>query len=161
MAHFQRITPCLWFDNQAEEAANFYVSIFKNSRVIQTARYGEAGHEIHGQPAGSVLTVLFALDGQEFTALNGGPQFTFSEAISLQIACETQAEIDYYWGRLTESGKEGPCGWLTDKFGLSWQVTPAAMGEIMSGPNADKAMNAMFSMSKLDIAALKRAAAGE
>lgn len=164
MARFQRITPCLWFDKEAEEAANFYVSIFNNSRIVRTTRYGKAGHEIHGKPEGSVLTVVFALDGQEFTALNGGPQFKFDEAISLQILCETQEEVDYFWGRLTAGGEEGPCGWLKDRFGLSWQVTPTLLLDLLNDPNPEKAQSvtsAMFQMKKFDIAALRRAYSGE
>lgn len=160
MAKFQRITPCLWFDDQAEAAANFYVSVFENSRILRISRYTEAGHEIHGKPEGSVLTVAFALDGQEFTALNGGPQFQFDEAISLQIMCENQAEIDYYWSRLSEGGSEGPCGWLKDKFGLHWQVTPTVLPDLLTDPDPRKAtavMNAIFKMSKIDIATIQRA----
>lgn len=163
MAHFHRITPCLWFDDQAEAAANLYVSIFDNSRIIRTTRYSETGQEIHGKAAGSVMTVLFELDGHQFTALNGGPQFKFSEAISLQILCETQAEVDHFWSRLSAGGQEGPCGWLTDKFGLSWQVTPIILTEMLSDPHPEKAarvMNAMFRMGKIDIAALEAAYAG-
>lgn len=164
MAQFQRIAPCLWFDKEAEEAANFYVSVFNNSRIIRTTRYTKAGQEIHGKPEGSVLTVQFALDGQEFTALNGGPQFKFDEAISLQILCETQEEVDYYWGRLTAGGEECPCGWLKDRFGLSWQVVPTVLDEMLSNPNPEKAesvMNAVLHMKKPDIAALRRAYSGE
>lgn len=163
MANLQRITPCLWFDTQAEEAANFYVSIFKNSKVVQTTRYTGAGQEIHGKPEGSVLTVLFELDGLPFTALNGGPQFKFDEAVSFQIMCEGQEEIDYYWGRLTEGGSEGPCGWLKDRFGLSWQVVPTVLQVLISDPDPAKAArvtNAFLQMSKFDIAALQRAYAG-
>lgn len=165
MARFQRITPCLWFDKEAEEAANFYVSIFSNSRIIRTTRYTGAGREIHGKPEGSVLIVVFALDGQEFTALNGGPQFQFDEAISLQVICETQEEIDYYWdGLIAGGGREGPCGWLKDRFGLSWQVTPTALLDMLNDPDperAHRATAAMFTMGKFDIAALRRAYAGE
>lgn len=123
MTPIQMITPCLWFDTQAEEAANFYISIFENSRILHVLRYSEAGYEIHGKPAGSLLTVEFKLNGQRFIALNGGPQFKFNEAISLEVTCETQQEIDFYWDRLSEGGEEGSCGWLKDQFGLSWQVT--------------------------------------
>lgn len=164
MAHFHKIIPCLWFDKEAEEAANFYVSIFHNSRIVRTTRYGEAGHEIHGQSEGSVMTVVFALDGQEFTALNGGPNFKFNEAISLQILCETQEEIDYFWGRLSAGGEEGPCGWLKDRYGLSWQVTPTILIEMLNDPNPEKTQsvtNAFLKMRKFDIAALRRAYAGE
>jgi predicted 3-demethylubiquinone-9 3-methyltransferase (glyoxalase superfamily) len=163
MAHLQKITPCLWFDNEAEEAANFYVSIFNNSRIVRTVRYTGAGHEIHGKPEGSVQTVVFALDGQEFTALNGGPEFKFDEAISLQILCETQDEVDHFWGKFTAGGAEGPCGWVKDRYGLSWQVTPTDLLEMLNDPNPDKTqsvMNAMFKMKKLDTAALRRAYSG-
>ncbi len=165
MARFQRIAPCLWFDDQAEAAANFYVSIFQNSQIIRTTRYGKAGHEIHGKPEGTVLTVIFALDGQEFTALNGGPEFKFSEAISLQVFCETQEELDSYWNSLTaDGGQEGPCGWLKDRFGLSWQITPIMLEQILTDPDperTDRVMTAMFQMRKLDIAALQRAYDGK
>ena len=163
MARFQKIAPCLWFDHEAEEAANFYVSIFNNSKIIRTMRYTDTGQEIHGKPEGSVLTVVFALDGHEVTALNGGPQFKFTEAISLQILCETQADVDHFWGRLTEGGSEGSCGWLKDKFGLSWQVTPTALYEMLNDPDPEKAqrvMKALFQMRKVDIAALRRAYSG-
>jgi predicted 3-demethylubiquinone-9 3-methyltransferase (glyoxalase superfamily) len=161
----QRITPCLWFDNQGEEAAKFYTGIFRNSRIVNIARYGEAGREIHGRPAGSVMTVAFELDGQRFTALNGGPIFKFSEAISFQVDCETQEEVDYYWDRLSEGGDEKAqqCGWLKDKYGLSWQVVPRVLIEMMSDPDPAKsgrAMTAMLQMKKIDIAGLKRAYAG-
>jgi len=164
MAQFHRIIPCLWFDKEAEEAANFYVSIFPNSRIVRTTRYSEAGHEIHGKPEGSVMTVVFALDGQEFTALNGGPKFKFDEAISLQVLCETQEEVDYFWGKLTSGGEEGPCGWLKDRYGLSWQVTPTVLLDLLSDPNPEKAqsvMNAVFHMRKIDMEALRQAYAGE
>lgn len=164
MAQFQRISPCLWFDKEAEEAANFYVSVFQNSRIIRTTRYTNAGNEIHGKSEGSVLTVQFALDGQEFLALNGGPQFKFSEAISFQVYCETQEEIDYYWDRLTANGgEEGPCGWLKDRFGLSWQVTPTILDEMLTDPDpakVERVMQVIFQMKKLDIATFKRAYAG-
>ena len=154
-------TTCLWFDGRAEEAAHFYVSVFKNSRPGRVVRYTEAGPG----PAGSVLTVEFEADGQKFVALNGGPEFTFSEAISFQSPCEDQDEVDYYWTRLTEGGgTEGPCGWLKDKFGLSWQVVPTRLTELVSDPDplrAARAMRAMLSMSKLDIDALEKAATGE
>jgi predicted 3-demethylubiquinone-9 3-methyltransferase (glyoxalase superfamily) len=165
MAHVQRIVPCLWFDKDAEEAANFYVSLFENSRIVRTTRYGKAGHGVHGKPEGSVLTVVFSLAGQEFTALNGGPAFKFDEAISLQVFCETQEEVDFYWSRLTASGgEEGPCGWLKDKYGLSWQITPTILAEMLNDPDpvkTDNVMNALLQMRKLDIATLKRAYAGE
>jgi predicted 3-demethylubiquinone-9 3-methyltransferase (glyoxalase superfamily) len=161
----QKITPCLWFDSQAEDAANFYVSIFPNSKIRRISRYGKAGHEIHGRPAGSVMTVEFELDGVTFTALNGGPIFTFDEAISFQIPCETQEEIDHYWTRLTaDGGQEGPCGWLKDKFGLSWQVVPAALADMLMDHNSERAervTTAFLQMQKFDIAKLKRAFDGE
>jgi len=160
----QRITPCLWFDDQAEQAVGFYTAIFKNSRIGTIARYGEAGREIHEKPAGSVMTVAFELDGQTFTALNGGPDFTFNEAISLQINCETQREVDYYWEKLSEGGDEKAqqCGWLKDKYGVSWQVVPKALIEMLTAPDyekAQKAMAAMLRMKKIDIEELRRALA--
>jgi predicted 3-demethylubiquinone-9 3-methyltransferase (glyoxalase superfamily) len=154
----QVITPCLWFDTQAEEAVNFYVSVFKNSRIVRILRYGEAGHEIHGKPAGSVMTVEFELNGQRFTALNGGPQFQFNEAISLEVTCETQDEIDYYWEKLSEKGEEGQCGWLKDQYGLSWQVTPSVLSEMLSDPDPEKTrrvMESFLKMKKLDIAEIE------
>jgi predicted 3-demethylubiquinone-9 3-methyltransferase (glyoxalase superfamily) len=161
----QRITPCLWFDDQALPAAEFYTSIFKNSKIGKISRYGEAGREVHGKPAGSVMTVAFELDGQAFTALNGGPVFRFTEAISLQIDCESQKEVDYYWDKLSEGGddKAQQCGWLKDRYGLSWQVVPRALIELMSDPDPEKSgrvMEAMLRMKKIDIAGLERAAAG-
>ncbi len=153
----QKITPFLWFDTQAEEAAKFYASVFPNSKIRKTARYGEAGPG----PKGSVMTVEFELDGQRMIALNGGPQFKFTEAISLSVDCKTQEEVDHYWTKLSQGGKEQPCGWLKDKYGLSWQVNPAILGELLSGPDAKKAkrvMEAMLKMKKIDIAALKAAA---
>ncbi|HSR23775.1 MAG TPA: VOC family protein [Candidatus Eisenbacteria bacterium] len=155
----QKIIPNLWFDTEAEEAAAFYTSVFKNSRILTVAHYTEAGP----RPAGTVMTVEFELDGQRFVGINGGPQFTFDEAISFQITCEDQEEIDYYWDRLTEGGEEGPCGWLKDRFGLSWQVVPTGMEELFGDPDptrAQRAMQAMFAMKKLDIAALRKAADG-
>lgn len=161
----QRITPCLWFDSQAAEAAAFYTGIFGNSRILQVTRYGEAGREIHGRPPGSVMTVSFELDGQAFTALNGGPIFRFNEAISLMITCETQAEVDHYWEKLSEGGDEKAqqCGWLKDKYGVSWQVVPRALLELLSGPDhakSQRATQAMLRMKKLDIDQLKRAYEG-
>jgi predicted 3-demethylubiquinone-9 3-methyltransferase (glyoxalase superfamily) len=153
------ITPNLWFDTEGEEAANFYVSVFKNSRIVNVAHYTEAGP----RPAGTVMTVEFELDGQRFVAINGGPEFTFSEAISLQIDCADQEEVDFYWERLSEGGEEGPCGWLKDRYGLSWQVVPTGMDELFSDPDperARRAMEAMFEMRKLDIATLRAAADG-
>jgi predicted 3-demethylubiquinone-9 3-methyltransferase (glyoxalase superfamily) len=155
----QKITPNLWFDTEAEEAADYYVSVFKNSRIVNVARYTEAGP----REAGTVMTVEFELDGQRFVGINGGPNFTFDEAVSFQITCETQDEIDYYWDSLTKGGEEGPCGWLKDKFGLSWQVAPTGMAELFNDPDptrAERAMKAMFEMKKLDIAALREAADG-
>lgn len=165
MPTIQRITPCLWFDDQAEEAARYYVSIFKNSRIRDIGRYGEAGQEIHGRPPGSVMVVEFELDGQTFTALNGGPVFQFNEAISLQVACETQDEVDYYWEKLTQGGDEDAqqCGWLKDRFGLSWQVVPTIVPELLKDHQSEKsqrAMTAMLQMKKPDIEAMKRAYAG-
>ena len=160
-----RITPCLWFDDQAEEAAKFYTSIFPNSKVVAVTRYGEVGHEIHGQPAGSVMTVEFELGGHTFTALNGGPVFKFNEAISFQVMCDTQEEIDYFWEKLSAGGdpKAQQCGWLKDRFGVSWQVVPRGMAEMLRDPGsqgAQRAMTAMLRMKKIDIAELKRAYAG-
>jgi predicted 3-demethylubiquinone-9 3-methyltransferase (glyoxalase superfamily) len=155
----QKLTPNLWFDTEAEEAANFYCSVFKNSRITNTLRYTEAGP----RPAGEVMTVDFELNGNPFTAINGGPQFKFDEAVSFMITCEDQEEIDYFWERLTDGGSEGPCGWCKDKFGLSWQVVPEGMDELFADPDqskADRAMRAMFEMKKLDIAALRAAAEG-
>jgi predicted 3-demethylubiquinone-9 3-methyltransferase (glyoxalase superfamily) len=161
----QKITPCLWFDDQAEEAARFYTGIFKNSRIVEVARYGEAGREAHGKPPGTVMTVAFELEGQAFTALNGGPMFTFNEAISFQINCETQAEVDAYWQKLSQGGDEKAqqCGWLKDRYGVSWQVVPIALVRMISDPDAAKSgrvMEAMLRMKKIDIAALERAYAG-
>jgi predicted 3-demethylubiquinone-9 3-methyltransferase (glyoxalase superfamily) len=166
MQSIQKITPCLWFDDQAEEAAEFYTGIFPNSKFVQISRYGEAGQEIHGKPAGSVLTVAFELDGQAFTALNGGPVFKFNEAISFQVNCETQEEVDYYWEKLSEGGDERAqqCGWLKDKFGASWQVVPRILVEMLTDPDQQKsqrAMQAMLQMKKIDIDELKRAYAGQ
>jgi len=157
------IMPCLWFDTQAEAAANHYVAIFPKSKLGKITRYGNEGKEIHGKPAGSVLTVEFEIEGVKFLALNGGPQFKFDEAVSFQVLCETQADIDYFWSKLAEGGEEGPCGWLKDKFGLSWQVVPTVLPEMLQDPNAgraDRAMKAMLQMRKLDIAALQRAQNG-
>ena len=165
MQNLQRITPCLWFDDQAEEAVEFYTAIFRNSRIVNLSRYGEAGHEVHGRPAGTVLTVAFELDGQAFTALNGGPVFKFNEAISFQVSCETQEEVDYYWEKLSAGGDEKAqqCGWLKDRYGASWQVVPRVLIEMISDPDAEKSgsvMEAMLRMKKLDIEELKRAYAG-
>ena len=155
----QRITPSLWFDTEAEDAANFYTSVFKNSRIVSKAHYPDNAP----REAGMVMTVEWELDGQRFIGINGGPQFNFSEAVSFQISCEDQDEVDYYWEKLTEGGEEGPCGWLKDKFGLSWQVTPSGMGELFTDPDrerANRAMRAMLKMKKLDIDELRRAADG-
>jgi len=163
MPRIQKITPCLWFDDQAEEAAKFYTSIFKNSKIVKVSRYGKAGYEIHGKPAGTVMTVVFQLEGQEFLALNGGPQFKFTEAISLSVDCKTQQEVDEFWEKLSAGGEEGPCGWLKDKYGLSWQINPTILGEMLSDPDPQKSgrvMEAMLQMKKIDIEKLKRAYAG-
>ena len=158
-----KITPCLWFDTQAEEAAQFYVSIFKNAKIRAISRYAKAGHEIHGRQPGSVMTVAFEIDGQAFVALNGGPHFKFNEAISLQINCETQEEIDHFWNKLTANGQAGPCGWLKDRYGVSWQVVPAVLPEMLMDPDAEKVervTKAFLQMKKFDVAALERAHAG-
>ena len=156
----QKIMPCLWFDNQAEEAVNFYTSLFKNSKIVNVARYDEAGAKAYGMPKGTVMTVTFQLNGQEFMALNGGPAFKFTEAISFIVNCETQAEVDELWSKLTEGGEEVQCGWLKDRFGLSWQIVPTVLDEMLSDPDPAKAqrvMEAMLQMKKIDIAGLKRA----
>jgi predicted 3-demethylubiquinone-9 3-methyltransferase (glyoxalase superfamily) len=161
----QRIAPCLWFDDQAEAAAEFYVGIFPNSRIGRISHYTEAGREIHRRPPGSVLTVDFELDGQPFTALNGGPVFQFTEAISFQIDCATQEEVDHYWTALGEGGdpRAQQCGWLKDRFGVSWQVVPHVLADLLNDPDtvrANRVMEAMLAMKKLDIAELERAYAG-
>jgi predicted 3-demethylubiquinone-9 3-methyltransferase (glyoxalase superfamily) len=159
----QKITPCLWFDTEAEDAANFYISIFKDSKIRSVNRYCKAGTEVHGKPAGSVMAVEFEIEGQKFVGLNGGPQFKFDEAISFQIHCKTQDEIDYYWSRLAEGGKEVACGWLKDKFGLSWQVVPTPLFEMLSSGDAAKTERvtaAFMQMKKFDIAKLQRAFEG-
>jgi predicted 3-demethylubiquinone-9 3-methyltransferase (glyoxalase superfamily) len=159
-----KINPCLWFDTEAEEAARFYCSIFKNSKVGTISRYGREGKEIHGKEAGSVMAVEFELDGQRFAALNGGPQFKFSEAISFQIHCDDQEEVDYFWAKLSDGGAEGPCGWLKDRYGLSWQVVPKVLFEMLMDPDHAKSQRvtkAFLQMKKFDIAALKRAYAGQ
>ena len=155
----KQITPCLWFDKEAEDAANFYVSVFKNSTINKVTRYGKEGEEIHGQKEGTVLTVDFSLNGQPFVALNGGPVFTFSEAISFQIPCETQEDIDYYWNKLiSDGGQESQCGWLRDKFGLSWQVVPTILPKLMSDPaRKDRVMHAFLRMKKFIIKDLENA----
>jgi predicted 3-demethylubiquinone-9 3-methyltransferase (glyoxalase superfamily) len=165
MSDKQKISPFLWFDDQAEPAAEFYVGIFPNSRIVNITRYGSAGQEVHGRPPGSVMTVAFELAGQAFTALNGGPLFKFNEAISFQIDCDTQAEVDHYWDKLSAGGDPNAqqCGWLKDKFGLSWQVVPNALPRLLSNPDPAKAgrvMTAMLAMKKIDIAELERASAG-
>jgi len=152
----QKITPFLWFDGQAEEAMNFYVSVFKNSKIVKVTRYGEAGPG----PKGTVMSATFQIEGQEFYALNGGPQFTFSPAISFFINCETQQEVDELWEKLSAGGEKGRCGWLKDKYGLSWQVIPAALGKMLQDPDAEKAnrvMHAMLQMDKIDIKRLQQA----
>ena len=154
-----RISPFLWFDSQAEEAAAFYVSVFTNSRILEVTRYGNVGQEIHGRAPGSVMTVAFELDGQRFTALNGGPVFTFNESISFVVSCDTQEEIDRYWQKLSADPQGGQCGWLKDRYGVSWQVVPKVLPELLrNAAKADKVMHALLQMKKLDIAALQRAA---
>jgi predicted 3-demethylubiquinone-9 3-methyltransferase (glyoxalase superfamily) len=162
MATIQKITPCLWFDDQAQAAAEYYTAIFPDSRMLDIAYYPDAGQEIHGKPAGSVLTVAFELAGQRFTALNGGPSFKFNEAVSLQVNCDTQEEIDYYWSRLSQGGAEQAqqCGWLADKYGLSWQIVPTVITPMLLDPDSAKAarvMTALLKMKKLDIAQLQQA----
>lgn len=156
----QKIVPNLWFDTEAEEAAEFYVGVFENSRIVNVTHYTEAGP----RDAGMAMTVEFELDGQRFVGINGGPEFSFDEAVSFAIECETQEEVDYYWDKLTEDGEESQCGWLKDRFGLSWQVVPTGMEELFADPDkgrAERAMKAMLGMRKLDVAALRRAADGE
>ena len=156
----QKITPFLWFDDKAEEAVNFYVSIFKNSKIGSIARYGEAGAEVSGRQKGTVMTVTFQLDGQEFVALNGGPIFNFSPAISFVVNCETQEEVDRLWERLSEGGEREQCGWLKDKYGVSWQVVPTVLGEMLQDKDAERServMKAMLQMNKIDIEGLKKA----
>ena len=156
----QKIVPNLWFDSEAEEAARFYVDVFENARIVNVTHYTEAGP----REAGMVMTVEFELDGQRFLGINGGPQFQFDEAVSFAIECETQDEVDYYWEKLSDGGKESQCGWLSDRYGLSWQVVPTGMEELFADPDksrAERAMKAMLGMRKLDLAALRRAADGE
>ena len=165
MSSIRYLRPCLWFEDQAEEAARFYTSIFKNSKITQIARYPNVGQEIHGRPAGSVMTVTFELDGHPFLALNGGPHFKFNEAMSLEVGCDTQNEIDYYWEKLSAGGdpKAQQCGWLKDKYGLSWQIVPATMNEVMgdhTAPGTQRAFAAMLKMKKLDLRELEQAIAG-
>ena len=159
----QKITPCLWFDDQAEEAVAFYTAIFKHSKILEIARYTESGHEFHGKRADSIMTIIFELNGQTFTALNGGPVFTFNEAVSFQVSCENQQEVDEYWQQLSEGGDERAqqCGWLKDKYGVSWQIVPAMLPPLLTHcgqETAQRIMNALLSMKKIDIAALQRAA---
>jgi predicted 3-demethylubiquinone-9 3-methyltransferase (glyoxalase superfamily) len=165
MANIQKIAASLWFDRQAEEAVDFYLSVFKNARKGKTSYYGKEGHEIHGMPEGMVLTIEFELEGQAFVALNGGPVFRFNEAVSFIVNCDTQEEIDYYWERLGAGGDPAAqqCGWLKDRYGLSWQVTPRALDEMLRDPDrarADRVMKAMLQMKKLDLPALRKAYAG-
>ena len=165
MSQVQKITPCLWFDGQAEEAARFYVSVFPDSRITHVSHFTEAGFEVHRRPAGSVMTVAFELGGQSFTALNGGPEFKFNEAVSLQVYCDTQEEVDHYWQRLGEGGDPAArqCGWLKDRWGLSWQVVPRVLDCLIADPDPAKAgrvMEAMLKMRKLDIATLQQAHGG-
>jgi len=165
MQTIQTITPCLWFDDQAEAAAGFYTTIFRNSKIVNMTRYGEAGYEAHGKLAGTVMVVAFELDGQTFTALNGGPVFKFNEAISFQVNCETQEDVDYYWEKLSAGGDDTAqqCGWLKDKYGVSWQIVPRILVEMLSDADAaksQKVMTAMLQMKKLDIEPLKQAFAG-
>jgi predicted 3-demethylubiquinone-9 3-methyltransferase (glyoxalase superfamily) len=155
----QKITPCLWFDTEGEEAATFYTSVFPHSKVVAVTHYGPAGP----RPEGTVMTVLFELDGQQFVALNGGPEFTFSEAISFQVSCSDQQEVDAFWSALSEDGEEGPCGWLKDRFGVSWQIVPTALPELLGDPDPEKSqrvMQAMSKMRKIEIGVLDRAAKG-
>jgi len=154
----KNITPCLWFDNQAEDAAKFYTSIFKNSKIGTISRYGKEGFEFHHKPEGTAMVVSFTINGQEFTALNGGSQFRFSEAISFQVFCDNQEEIDFYWEKLSEGGKEDQCGWLKDKFGLSWQIIPTILPKLMSDPKrAGRVMQAFLQMKKFNIKKLEEA----
>ena len=153
----QKIIPCLWFDTQAEEAAHFYASVFKDSKVLDVTRYGKAGP----QAEGTVMTASFEIQGQEFVGLNGGPEFKFNEAVSFQVLCDSQEEVDYFWSSLSEGGEEGPCGWLKDKFGLSWQIVPTVLPELIGDPDparAQRATEALYQMRKIDIDALRRAA---
>jgi predicted 3-demethylubiquinone-9 3-methyltransferase (glyoxalase superfamily) len=160
--YMQKITPCLWFDSNAEEAVNFYISIFKNSKIGKISRYGKEGYEIHGKPEGTVLTVEFELNGQTFTALNGGPAFKFNEAISFQVHCESQNEVDHYWEKLSQGGDEKAqqCGWLKDKYSVSWQIVPTVLGEMLQDKDPKKSgrvMNALLQMKKIDIRTLEKA----
>lgn len=160
----QKITPCLWFDTQAEEAAKFYTSVFDNSRIKRLSCYGKAGHEVHGKEAGSVLTVEFELEGQTFVALNGGPRFKFNEAVSFQVTCETQQEIDQFWSKFSQGGQEGQCGWLKDKYGVSWQIVPSVLPLMLTDADSaksERAMYALLKMKKFDLETLHRAYAGQ
>jgi predicted 3-demethylubiquinone-9 3-methyltransferase (glyoxalase superfamily) len=157
------LATCLWFDTEAEEAANFYCSVFANSQIGQISRYGKAGQDVHHKPPGSVMVAAFEIEGQKFIALNGGPQFKFNEAVSFQVHCDTQAEIDHFWDKLTEGGQPGRCGWLKDKYGVSWQIIPTMLPEIMGGSDTEKsqrAMTAFMQMSKFDIEKLRQAYEG-
>ena len=157
----QKITPCLWFDTQAEEAANFYISVFKNSRVKHVSRYGKAGREVHGKEAGSVMVVEFEIDGQSFTALNGGPHFKFTPAISFFISCQTQSEVNDLWNKLSKDGEKSRCGWLKDKYGISWQIIPDILGKLLTDKDAakaDRVWQAMLQMGKIEIKKLQAAA---
>jgi predicted 3-demethylubiquinone-9 3-methyltransferase (glyoxalase superfamily) len=157
----QKITPFLWFDDKAEEAIKFYVSLFPNSKIGEISRYSDEGAEVSGMPKGSVMVVTFELDGQKFMALNGGPHFKFTEAVSFLVDCETQAEVDHYWDKLSQGGHKDRCGWLKDRYGLSWQVVPTVLGKLMSDPaKASRVMKAMLQMDKLDIVRLEEAARG-
>ena len=159
----QKISPCLWFDTRAEDAAEFYTAVFKNSAIKKISRYGEAGRDVHGKAPGSVMTVAFEIEGQSFTALNGGPHFKFNEAVSFQVMCDTQAEIDFFWSELSQDGQESQCGWLKDKFGLSWQIVPSALPQMMTdatGARLDRMIGAIMKMRKFDLGALQRAYAG-
>ena len=156
----QKITPCLWFDTQAEEAVKFYTSIFKRSKIGDITRYGKEGYEIHGREAGTVMTVDFEIEGQKFVALNGGPVFKFNEAISFQVHCKTQEEVDYYWENLSKGGEKGQCGWLKDKYGVSWQIDPTVLGKMLQDKDpkkSERVMKALLQMTKLDIKKLKQA----
>lgn len=156
----QKISPCLWFDDQAEEAVDFYAFVFANSKIISVSRYGKESAQVAGKPEGSVMVMEFELEGQRFMALNGGPQFTFTPAISLMVNCETQAEVDELWDRLSEGGSEQQCGWLTDRYGVSWQIVPTRLGELMGGDDSEKSrkvMQALLQMRKIDLAELQRA----
>ena len=160
----QKITPCLWFDNQAEDAANFYMSVFDGGRIKQVSRYGKAGHDVHGREPDSVMVVEFEIAGQTFTALNGGPLFKFSEAVSFQVMCESQEEIDRFWTKLSDGGQPGQCGWLKDRYGLSWQIVPSVLPQMITnarGEERERIIGAVMGMKKFDLAALHRAAAGE